>query len=135
VAAIARSDGPKVTGSKRERHRFASRLGQALLMPSAPAGAADAPVHISTVGDAAVLAVGARLDAETGAALLAAARAVATTGISRIDIDLRGLLSFTPAGAEALVACRDLAAALSEGLHYRTGQGAGRDALLAAYAP
>jgi hypothetical protein len=52
---------------------------------------------------------------------------------SRIDVDLRALDSFTDAGARALVGCRELGARLPEGLHYRTGRGPGREALLAAY--
>jgi hypothetical protein len=102
-------------------------------MPSAPASEADVPLHVSTDGDAAVLAVGARLDAAAGEALVAAARAASDDGVARIDIDLRSLLTFTTEGAAALVACRDLAAELPEGLHYRTGRGPGREALLAAY--
>ena len=54
-------------------------------------------------------------------------------GPSRIDVDLRALESYTDAGARALVGCRDLGAKLPEGLHYRTGRGPGREALLAAY--
>ena len=59
--------------------------------------------------------------------------APSTARPSRIDVDLRSLDSFTDAGARALVGCRDLASHLPEGLHYRTGRGPGRDALLAAY--
>ena len=51
-----------------------------------------------------------------------------------MDIDLCSLTGYTDAGAGSLVACRDLCTELPDGLHYRTGQGPGRDALLAAYA-
>jgi hypothetical protein len=102
-------------------------------MPTAPPGEADLPLHVSTQGDATVLALGSLLDAAAGAALLLAAHTAARTGVARIDIDLRALLTFTDEGAASLVACRDLAAELPEGLHYRTGRGPGRDALLAAY--
>ena len=51
----------------------------------------------------------------------------------RLDIDLRQLASLTHEGAVALVRCREICADLADGLHYRTGRGPGRDALLAAY--
>jgi hypothetical protein len=73
------------------------------------------------------------LDEAAGGALLDAASAALDTAPDRIDVDLRALDSFTDAGARALVGCRDLSAKLPEGLHYRTGRGPGRDALMAAY--
>ena len=74
------------------------------------------------------------LGQEAGEALVqATARAVAD-GACRVEIDLCGITGFTEDGACALVACRSLCAGLAEGLHYRTGQGPGRDALLVAYA-
>ena len=73
------------------------------------------------------------LDEAAGGALLDAASAAVDAHTERIDVDLRALESFTDAGARALVHCRDLCARLPEGLHYRTGRGPGRDALMAAY--
>ncbi|MBN2623541.1 MAG: hypothetical protein JXA83_09240 [Acidimicrobiales bacterium] len=90
-------------------------------------------IDVTTEGDTVVLAVVARLDEAAGGALLDAATAALDHRPSRIDVDLRALDSFTDAGARALVGCRDLGARLPEGLHYRTGRGPGREALLAAY--
>lgn len=81
-----------------------------------------------------VITVRDHLDAAAGKSLMAAATAaVQTQGASRLDIDLRELGSFTPEGTDALVSCRALGAQLADGLHYRTGRGAGRTALLSAY--
>jgi hypothetical protein len=91
------------------------------------------PIDITTQGGTVVLSVVRCLDEAAGGALLEAASAALDTGPSRIEVDLRSLDSFTDAGARALVGCRDLGAKLPEGLHYRTGSGPGRDALLAAY--
>jgi hypothetical protein len=82
------------------------------------------PIAVHTEGSTVVLAGGALLDA--------ASQAVASDP-ERIEVDLRALESYTPAGARALVGCRDLGARVPEGLHYRTGRGPGRDALMAAY--
>lgn len=90
-------------------------------------------INITTDGPTVVIAVERRLDRPTGEALVEAAGAAVATGPSRLDIDLRGLESFTDDGARALVACRGLGSKLSEGLHYRTGRGPGREALLVAY--
>jgi hypothetical protein len=90
-------------------------------------------IDVSTDGQTVVLAVVHCLDEEAGGALLDAACAAVDAGPSRIDVDLRSLDSYTDAGARALVSCRDLGARLPEGLHYRTGRGPGREALLAAY--
>lgn len=73
------------------------------------------------------------LDASAARALIDVAQTVIAHGIDRFDIDLRALSSFTQAGAAALVTCRELCRSLPHGLHYRTGTGPGRDALLAAY--
>ena len=69
----------------------------------------------------------------TGAALVAAAEAALATEPERVDIDLRSLQSWTQDGAAALVRCREICGDLPDGLHYRTGRGPGRAALLAAY--
>jgi hypothetical protein len=90
-------------------------------------------IRVATEGTTVVIAVEHCLDMPTGEALLHAASAAVATGPSRLDIDLRALENFTLEGAGALAHCRELGAKLAEGLHYRTGRGAGRDALLAAY--
>ena len=93
-------------------------------------------LEVTEEGAVVVLAVKGDLDARAGTALV---RAAADAGarpeeIVRVDVDLRAVDSFTPEGAAALLSCRDLTDGLSEGLHYRTGRGPGREALLAAYA-
>ncbi len=75
------------------------------------------------------------LDAEVGEALGVATEGALQEEARRLDIDLRQVASFTVEGAAALRTCRLRAAGLREGLHYRTGRGPGREALLAAYPP
>jgi hypothetical protein len=91
-------------------------------------------VEVSSVDGVVVIAVSGCLDAEVGAALVRAAREAAGDGTTRVDIDLQQLEAYTAEGAASLVACRTVGDGLADGLHYRTGPGAGRDALLAAYA-
>jgi hypothetical protein len=94
----------------------------------------DSPISVHQEGTTVVIAVGGHLDLSTGELLLSAANAaVDGTGATRLDIDLRALDEFDDAGASALVSCRALSTRLAEGLHYRTGRGPGREALLAAY--
>jgi ABC-type transporter Mla MlaB component len=90
-------------------------------------------IRVATEGSTVVIAVAGELDITTGEALIDAAEAAVATGPSRLDIDLRALQQFDQAGAGALASCRELGTRLAEGLHYRTGRGPGRDALLAAY--
>jgi hypothetical protein len=92
-----------------------------------------AAINVTSDGTAVVIAVEGGLDVSTGEALVDAASAAVATGPSHLDIDLRGLASFTDEGAEALVTCRALGSALPGGLHYRTSRGPGREALLFAY--
>jgi hypothetical protein len=95
---------------------------------------APSPIDVTTEGTTVVLAVVRCLDEAAGGALLDAASAAVVAGPTRrIEVDLRALDSYTDAGARALVGCRDLGTKLPEGLHYRTGRGPGREALLAAY--
>ncbi len=91
-------------------------------------------VRVTTEGDVAVLIVWGCLDAEVGDAVRAAARGAVRDRACRLDIDLRQVVAFTAEGAVALRDCRVDGAELEEGLHYRTGRGPGRQALLAAYA-
>jgi predicted transcriptional regulator len=100
---------------------------------AAPVGSTPSSIDVTTEGRTVVLAVVRCLDEATGDALLDAATAALDSAPDRIDVDLRALESFTAAGAQALVGCRDLSVKLPEGLHYRTGRGAGREALMAAY--
>jgi hypothetical protein len=91
------------------------------------------PIAVTTEGRTVVLAVLRNLDEAAGRELVKAASAAVEADSERIDVDLCALQGYTPDGARALVACRDIAARLPQGLHYRTGRGAGRDALMAAY--
>jgi hypothetical protein len=92
-----------------------------------------AAINVTAHGTAVVIAVEGGLDISTGNALIDAAAAAVAGGPSHLDIDLRGLESFTDEGARALVTCRALGSDLPGGLHYRTSRGPGREALLAAY--
>jgi hypothetical protein len=91
-------------------------------------------LEVTSVDGVVLIAVSGTLDGEAGAALVRAAKEAMAADPARLDIDLQALDGYTPEGAAALVACRHLGDALADGLHYRTGRGAGRDALLAAYA-
>lgn len=88
--------------------------------------------------DAAVLTVARQLDASVGMRLLDEAQAAVRSGATRLDVDLCDVVGFTPAGAAALLACRDLRVNSDDSrpveVHYRTSRGAGREALLAAFA-
>ena len=103
-----------------------------------PVAARRQPVTVRTEpgtgrGPFVVLAVASLLDAETGSALVEAAEAALVAEPERVDIDLTALQSWTQDGAAALVRCRAVCGDLPDGLHYRTGRGPGRAALLAAY--
>ena len=99
-----------------------------------PVAARRTPVTVRTEGEAVVLELTDLLDASAADALVAAAEAALATSPERVDIDLRGLQSWTKEGVGALVECRSICGDLPGGLHYRTGRGPGRQALLAAYA-
>jgi len=99
-----------------------------------PVDARPAPVTVRIDGAAVVLELSDALDAAAGHALVAAAESAVTTEPGRVDIDLQRLRSWTDEGVESLVRCREICRDLPDGLHYRTGRGPGRDALLAAYA-
>ena len=103
--------------------------------PAAPPVSPDPGIEMRFADDGViVLELLGTLDRDTGRALEQAAMAVAVSdGTTRMDIDLRRLEGYTPEGADALVACRAHCAGLPGGLHYRTGRGPGREALLAAY--
>jgi hypothetical protein len=73
------------------------------------------------------------LDSTSGDALVATVSTAIDGLLTHLEIDLCGLTAFTAAGAAALVTCRELCSSLSDGLHYRTSEGPGRDALLSAF--
>ena len=100
--------------------------------PTADPGVA--PDVANRVEGTVTITLGGRLDANAGIELLAALQAHLDGGAARIDIDLLGLDDWNPEGARALRRCRRLAQNLPGGLHYRTGPGAGHDALLEAFA-
>lgn len=92
-----------------------------------------APVTVRTDGDAVVLELIDVLDDQTGRVLVDAVASAVAAAPERVDIDLTGLVEWTDDGASTLVRCREMCRDLPEGLHYRTGRGPGREALLAAY--
>jgi hypothetical protein len=102
--------------------------------PSGPGGApgGSGTVHVACQADVVVVRVEGHLDGRAGHALEQAAAGLGH-GAQRLDVDLTRVASYTAEGVAALLVCRDLSAGLAGGLHYRTGRGPGRDALLAAY--
>lgn len=98
-----------------------------------PVAARRAPVTVRTTGDAVVLELSDSLDLTVGQVLVDAVATAVASEPQRVEIDLRDIASWTADGAGTLVRCRELCRAVPEGLHYRTGRGPGRDALLAAY--
>lgn len=99
-----------------------------------PVAERRAPVTIRTDGAVVVLELSSILDAAVASSLVDAVEAAITATPQRIEIDLQDLLDWTSEGARALVRCRELCREVPDGLHYRTGRGPGREALLAAYA-
>lgn len=120
AAAAGASSGPTAAGSDAS-------------VDATPLDPRHSPIAVTSDGRTIVLAVRRSLDDAAGDALIEAATAAVDARTERIDIDLRSLESFTDGGAHALVSCRDVCSQLPEGLHYRTGRGPGRDALMAAY--
>jgi hypothetical protein len=105
------------------------------VVDATPPDGADAP-SILVVADGAtvVISVERTLDTFAGATLARlAAAAVDENEPQRLDVDLRALEDYTEDGARALVALRSLGGRLAEGLHFRTGRGPGREALLIAF--
>lgn len=105
-----------------------------MVPPPVQANDVDALV-VTMENEIMVVTVVGRLDEAVGQAVAGVAGEAVQRDARRLDIDLRGVVSFTPKGASALRACRSTAVGLREGLHYRTGRGPGREALLAAYSP
>lgn len=84
--------------------------------------------------DVIVLALRGHLDGAAGRTLIETASVAAENEVKRVEIDLGGVSSFTVEGAEALSGCGLLHEALPRGVGLRAAGGAGRAALLAAYA-
>lgn len=103
------------------------------MAPAGGTGTRPSGVEVSIDDGIVMLTVHGHLDARLGAAMGAATDEAILADARRLDIDLRQVTSFTEEGALALRACRPPAARLREGLHYRTGRGPGREALLAAH--
>ena len=101
---------------------------------SPAADAAVAPDVSPPAEEVVTITLQGRLDANAGVELLASLQAHLDAGAGRVDIDLLGIDDWSPEGARALRRCRTLAGNLPGGLHYRTGPGAGHDALLEAFA-
>jgi hypothetical protein len=99
-----------------------------------PVAARRGSVTVRSDGAAVVLELSSTLDAPIGGALVDAVVSAVAMAAGRVEIDLQQLSAWTPEGAEALVRCRELCRDIPGGLHYRTGRGPGREALLAAYA-
>lgn len=93
-----------------------------------------AVVTVRQDGPAVVLELTSTLDERLGETLVDAVESAVATAPERVEIDLCELRSWTAAGARALVRCRELCRDVPDGLHYKTGRGPGREALLAAYA-
>ena len=119
--------------SNRNGRDTGSSARSANLAPVLKATDPEQAIGRCTEGEIVVLTINGALDAETGAALLKRATDALHERACRIDIDLRSLTAFTDQGAAALGACRRMCTGLPDGLHYRTGQGPGREALLAAF--
>lgn len=98
-----------------------------------PVAARRAPVTVHADGAAVVLELSDHLNLLVGQMLVDAVATALGPQPERVEIDLQALETWTPEGARALVECRDLCRDVPDGLHYRTGRGPGRDALLAAY--
>ncbi|MGQ0830129.1 MAG: hypothetical protein ACT4OV_00450 [Microthrixaceae bacterium] len=99
-----------------------------------PVAARRTPVTVHADADAVVVELSDCLDSLVGRVLIDAVTSAVASRAQRVDIDLRSLSSWSLEGARALVECRTICRDLPDGLHYRTGRGPGRDALLAAYA-
>jgi hypothetical protein len=98
-----------------------------------PNGSATGEVRCEEVDGAVVLSVSGPLDDAAGRSLVAALQSTVADPPPRVDIDLAEVCGFTTAGAAALGECRSYADHLPGGLHYRTVQGPGQDAFLAAF--
>ena len=93
-----------------------------------------APLHSVAACPGVVLTIEGCLDQQAGEALVGAVTEAVMDGAGRLEVDLCSITGFTEDGACSLVAIRNLCDGLRDGLHYCTGQGPGRDALLAAFA-
>jgi hypothetical protein len=90
-------------------------------------------VSVRREGAVLTVSVTGPLDANSGVELLAGVQS-GIEGAERVDIDLLGMVEYTPEGARSLKRARSLAARLAEGLHFRIAPGICQDALLEAFA-
>ena len=90
-------------------------------------------MRATDVDDHVTITLDGHLDADAGNKLVDTVMSTLLGSVTRIDIDLSVLESFTGNGAMALARCRELCMHLSDGLHYRTEGGAGQLALLSAF--
>lgn len=88
---------------------------------------------VERAGSVVTMVVTGQLDANAGVELLACLQAEVESA-SRVDIDLQGVTGSSPEGTRSLRRARALATPLADGLHFRTGPGAGQTALLDAFA-
>ena len=91
------------------------------------------PPAVQRAGSVVTVVVTGLLDANAGVELLATLQAELDAA-SRVDIDLLGVTGSNPEGARSLRRARTLSGRLTDGLHFRTGPGAGQEALLEAFA-
>lgn len=90
-------------------------------------------VSVRRDGSVLTVTVTGPLDANSGVELLAGVQS-GIDGAERVDIDLLGMVDYTPEGARSLKRARSLSARLPGGLHFRIAPGVCQDALLEAFA-
>lgn len=102
-----------------------------------PSPLREAPFKVAVTaedGGLVRLAVEGCLDGEAGRVLLDVATSATAADVSRLEVDLDRVCSFTAEGAVAIRRCRALSPALRRGVTMRAGQGPGRRALAESYA-
>jgi hypothetical protein len=92
------------------------------------------PVRVRAEAEAVTISVHGPLDALAGDALLDSLRHELDRAPQKVAVDLLQVATWTPEGARALRRCEAMAGGLPSPLTFRTGAGAGHEALLAAYA-
>ena len=98
-----------------------------------PVAARRAPVTVRTEGAAVVLELSDNLDATVGPPWSTPPTAAVAAAPERLDIDLRKAPHLDPRRGHRPGPLPGDLHRPADGLHYRTGRGPGRDALLAAY--
>jgi hypothetical protein len=92
----------------------------------------DGNVETTRVEDELTIELSGSLDATSGDAVRCAVAEGIADGVQRVAIDLRGVSEVTDEGVQVLATCRQVAADITGGLHYRSASGPGREVLLAA---